>query len=153
MKILMNVLIFVLASFSFAACEKANYQVSPDSIDKPAENYSGTFEATYKNYKNFSTSVTITGSININFNSGSYSYNGNIISSDSQLNGPVHDNGNYTLMADSIKMYDNSTKLMNPAWQPSLYLSGIYSYTDTGSQLIIQGEGQYGSIRIVLNAQ
>ena len=69
MKILMNVLIFVLASFSFAACEKANYQVSPDSIDKPAENYSGTFEATYKNYKNFSTSVTITGSININVTS------------------------------------------------------------------------------------
>ena len=153
MKILMNVLIFVLASFSFAACEKANYQVSPDSIDKPAENYSGTFEATYKNYKNYSTSVSFNGNININFGTGTYSYNGNIISSDSQLNGPVHDNGNYTLTADSIRMYDNSTKMMNPAWQPSLYLDGIYSYTNTGSQVIIQGEGQYGTIRIVLNTQ
>lgn len=152
MKTVLNVLIIVLATLSFAACEKANNPVSPASIDKPAQNYSGTFEVTYKDYKNSARTVSLSGTINFDFSTDTYSYNGVVLNTDNELSGPVHDVGTYKIRGNTIEMYDNASKQMNPAWQPSLYLSGTYDYRrDTA--LTIDGEGQYGSVRIVLNIE
>ncbi len=152
MKTILNMLIVILATLTFAACEKANDPVSPASIDKPAQNYNGTFEVTYKDYKNSSRTVSLSGALNFNFNTDTYSYNGVIVSSDNELSGPVHDTGTYIIRGNNIEMYDNATKQMNPIWQPSLYLSGTYNYR-RDTRVTIDGEGQYGSIRIVLNIQ
>jgi len=151
MKKVMSLLIVVLTAFSFAACEKAGNPVSPSAVDKPAQNNAGTFEVTYKDYKNFSRAVTVSGTINIEFSTGTYSYNGVIVSSDNEFSGPIHDNGTYTLRGNTIDMFDTATKMMNPSWQPSLYLSGTYDYRRTDTQIMIEGEGQYGSVKLVLN--
>lgn len=152
MKTILNILIIVIATLTFAACEKANNPVSPASIDKPQQNYNGTFEVTYKDYKNSSRTVSLSGNINFNFNRDTYSYDGVVVSSDNELSGPVHDSGTYILKGNNIEMQDNAAKLMNPIWQPSLYLSGTYEYR-RDTRITIDGEGQYGSIRIELNIQ
>ena len=151
MKKVINVLMITLIAASFASCGKANDPVSPVSVDKPAQTDSGTFEVTFKDYRNTSRTVTLTGTINFEFGTDTYSYNGVIVSTDKELNGSLQDSGTYTIRGNSIDMFDNATKMINPAWQPSLYLSGTYSYRKNNNQLIIEGEGLYGSVKIVLN--
>jgi hypothetical protein len=152
MKPVLNIFIVILAALSFAACEKASNPVSPVSVDKTAQNNSGTFEVTYKDYKNSSRTVSLSGTINFNFGTDTYSYDGVIVSTDNELSGPVHDNGTYVIRGNYIEMFDNAAKQMNPVWQPSLYLSGTYTYR-RDTQVTIDGEGEYGSIRIILNVQ
>jgi hypothetical protein len=151
MRMFIKTLIFVFIAFSLAACEKANNPESPASIEKPTQDYSGTFEVTFTNYKNTSSTVTLTGNINISFSTNTYSYDGTILNSDNELSGSLHDTGTYTLRGNNIEMYDNATRLMNPIWQPSLYLSGTYTYSQSNNQVTIQGEGQYGTIKLILN--
>ncbi len=151
MKTVINILIIVLTAISFAACGKTNDPVSPVSVDKPAQTNSGTFEVTYKDYRNTSGTVTLTGTINFDFGTDVYSYNGVIVSTDKELSGSLQDSGTYTIRGNSIDMFDNAAKMMNPAWQPSLYLSGTYSYRKINNQLILEGQGHYGSVKIVLN--
>ena len=153
MKTVLNLFIVILAAFTFAACEKANNPVSASSVDKQVQNYSGTFEVTFKDYKNSSRTASFSGTLNLNFSTTTYTYEGVLVSSDNQLSQPVHDMGTYSIRANGIEMYDNATKQMNPIWQPSLYLSGIYDYRNGNDQVTINGEGQYGTIRIVLIPQ
>lgn len=153
MKTVLNLFIIVVAAFTFAACEKANNPVSASSVDKQVQNYSGTFEVTYKDYKNTSQAASFSGTLNLNFSTNTYTYEGVLVSSDNQLSQPVHDMGTYSIRGNNIEMYDNATKQMNPIWQPSLYLSGIYDYRNGNDQVTINGEGQYGTIRIVLIPQ
>ncbi|HKB86310.1 MAG TPA: hypothetical protein VKD08_09090, partial [Ignavibacteriaceae bacterium] len=102
---------------------------------------------------NTSRSLTLTGSINFNFNQGTYSYSGVLSTTDASVNSTeIHDEGTYMIRGEHIEMYDNATKRMNPQWLPSLYLSGVYSYRHTDTQIIIDGTGDFGAIRITLNA-
>ena len=152
MKTMMNIFVLVLVTLSFAACEKANSPTEPVSIEKSAQAYNGTFEVTFKDYKNSSRSVTATGNISFNFNTDTYSYNAIVVSSgDNELASSLHDNGVYTIKGNQITMLDDATKLMNPVWQPSLYLSGTYSYRRSDTQITIEGSGDYGYIRLTLN--
>ena len=154
MKTVMNLFVLIFVTFSLAACEKANNPVIPVSIDKSANAYSGTFDMTYKDYRNSSRTVSVSGNISFNFNTDTYSYNGVVLSTeDNEMSTSLHDNGTYTLKGNQIKMFDNAAKMMNPAWQPSLYLSGTYSYTRADTRIIIEGSGDYGSVRIILNNQ
>ncbi len=155
MKIAMNVLLIILATITFASCEKTMNPVTPDSsIDKTTQSYTGGFEVVYKDYQNTSRSVTLSGSINFNFNQGSYSYTGVLSTADAKVNTTeIHDNGTYTIRGNQIEMHDDATKRMNPQWLPSLYLSGVYSYRQSDTQVIIEGSGDFGSVRIVLSAQ
>ncbi len=155
MKIAMNVLLIIFATLTFASCEKATNPVTPDSsIDKTTQSYNGSFEVTYKDYKNTSRSETLTGSIDFNFNQGSYFYSGVLSTADARVNTTeIHDQGTYTIRGENIEMFDDATKRMNPQWLPSLYLSGVYSYRHTDTQVVIEGTGDFGSVRITLNAQ
>ncbi len=155
MKTMMNLFVLVLVSLSFAACEKANNPVAPVPTAKTSNADNGTFEITYNDYKNADRSLRVTGDIDFTFNSdNTYSYNATVISSsDNELSVPLHDKGTYTIKGENIEMFDNATKLMNPIWQPSFYLSGTYSYMTSDSRIIIEGTGHYGTVRIVLNKQ
>ncbi len=153
MKTVMNLFILFLVTFSLAACEKTNNPAAPIVADKSASAHNGTFEVTYKDYKNASRTVSLSGNISFNFNSDStYTYDAVIVSSqDNQLATSLHDHGVYSIKGDRIEMFDDAAKMMNPAWQASLYLSGIYSYIQSENQTIIEGSGDYGSVHIVLN--
>ncbi len=154
MKIVMNLFVLIVITFSLAACEKANNPVTPVSIDKSANAYTGTFDVTFKDYRNSSRTVSVSGNITFDFNTDTYSYNAVVVSTDDkEMATTLHDNGTYTLKGNEIKMFDNATKMMNPAWQPSLYLSGTYSYRRGDASIIIEGSGDYGNVRIVLNNQ
>ncbi len=155
MKTVMILFVIFLVTLSFPACEKANNPVTPASIDKTDQAYYGTFQVTYKDYKNASKTVSVSGNISFNFNSdNTYSYNAAVDSSaNSQVSAALHDQGAYKIRGNTIEMSDNAAKLMNLAWQPSLYLSGTYSYRSGDSQITIEGSGDYGSVRIVLNNQ
>jgi len=64
MKLAMNVFLIILATITFASCEKTKNPVAPDSsVDKTAQSYTGGFKVTYKDYQNTSRSLTLTGSI------------------------------------------------------------------------------------------
>ena len=153
MKTMMNLFVLVLVTLSFAACEKTNNPVNPVSTDKASVLNNGTFAVTYKDYQNADRTVTLSGNIDFNLNSdNTYSYTATVLSSSDNENSiTLHDNGIYKIKGDNIEMYDNATKLMNPAWQQSLYLSGTYSYIRNNNQIIIEGSGANGNVRIVLN--
>jgi hypothetical protein len=153
MKTMMNLFALVLFTLSFAACEKTNNPVNPVAADKTSLFDNGTFEVTYKDYQNADRTVTLSGDIDFNLNSdNTYSYTATVSSSsDNENTTTLHDNGVYKIKGDNIEMYDNATKLMNPAWQPSLYLSGTYSYIRNDNQIIIEGSGTNGAVRIVLH--
>ncbi len=160
MRIVMNVVMGLLLAVAFAACQKANDPVSPVLANKTdiissqlaAQSYDGSFEVTYKNYRNTDASSTMKGSIDIIFNKSNYTYNGELSDNpgeDVTLTS-IHDSGTFSTHGDIISMFDNATKMMNAGWMPSLYLSGDYSYSHIGDQIIIEGDGNYGSIKIVL---
>ncbi len=161
MKTMMNLFVLVLVALSFAACEKVNNPVTPVSTDKSIQTsnavrtYNGTFNITYKDYKNSSRTVSASGSIRFKFNTDeTYSYSAIVVSSeDNEFSTSLHDKGTYTLKENQIQMIDDAAKLMNPIWQPSMYLSGTYSYRRGDSEIIIEGSGDYGTISIILENQ
>jgi hypothetical protein len=154
MKIAMNILVILFAAITFAACEKANDPVAPSTLDKTQQNYYGTFETTYKDYKNLNQTVRMAGTINFVFNQSTYSYNGLVTSSSTtETTGPVNDSGIYQINNEQIQMQDNATKLMSAVWKPSLYLSGNFKYIQSADQVIIEGSDDNGSIVITLHLQ
>lgn len=151
MKKVMSVLIVLLTALSFAACEKANNPVTPNSsVDKISQSTNGTFEVTYKDYRNSSSDVSMTGDIEFNFDKNTYSYNA-VVSTDNELGQSLHDSGTYRISGNTIEMQDKAAMMMGAQWQPSLYLSGTYSYRQTDTQIIIQGDGEYGTVKLVIN--
>ncbi len=155
MKTMMNLFVLVLVTLSFAACEKTNNPVTPVPADKTSDSNNGTFQVTYKDYRNADRTLTVSGNIDFNFNSDStYSYTATVLSSsNNEFTTSLHDNGTYTIKGDKIELSDIAPKMMNPIWQPSLYLSGTYSYLISDSQTVIEGSNDYGSVRIVLHNQ
>lgn len=151
MKTVMNFLVLFLVTISLAACEKANNPTAPVPADKTALSNNGTFEVTFKDYKNANRTVTVSGDIDFNFNSDkTYSYEATVLNtSDNETASTFHDSGTYIIKGTQIQLFDNATKMMNPAWQPSLYLSGTYSYRKGDNETVIEGTGDYGSVRIV----
>lgn len=150
MKKVMSVLIVLLTALSFAACEKANNPVTPNTVDKISQNTNGTFEVTFKDYRNATHDVSMTGDISFSFGTNTYSYDA-VVNSDNELDQSLHDSGTYRQSGNTIEMQDNAAKMLGAKWQPSLYLSGTYSYRETDTQIVIQGEGEYGSVKLVIN--
>lgn len=150
MKKVMSILIVLLTALSFAACEKANNPVTPNTVDKTSQSTNGTFEVTYKDYRNSSSDVSMTGDIEFNFDTNTYSYNA-LVSTDNELGQSLHDSGTYRISDNTIEMQDNAALMMGSQWLPSLYLSGTYSYRETDNQIIIEGDGAYGSVKLVIN--
>lgn len=161
MKIIMNVVIGFLIAVAFAACQKATNPVSPDlnktdliSSGMETQGYNGNYEVTYKNYRNTGVTTTVTGSIDFIFGKTTYTYNGQPSDfTEGVSSQTLHDAGTYLIHGNTITMADNAIKMMAHAgWMPSLYLSGEYSYKHSGDQVIIEGTGSFGSIKIVLKS-
>jgi hypothetical protein len=150
MKKVMSVLIVLLTALSFAACEKANNPVTPNAVDKISQSTNGTFEVTFKDYRNSPRDVSMTGDIDFNFYKSTYSYNA-VVRTDNEIDQSLHDSGTYRISGNSIEMQDNAAMMMGARWQSSLYLSGTYSYKETDSKIIIEGEGEYGTVKLVIN--
>lgn len=155
MKTVINLFVLFLVAISFAACEKAVSPTAPVTVDKSANTYNGSFEVTFKDYKNSNRAVSVSGSISFNFNpDNTYSYDAVVVSSaENEVATSLHDNGTFHIKQNNIEMSDDAARMMNPTWQQSLYLSGTYSYRRSDTQTMIEGSGEYGSIRIVLNNQ
>jgi len=162
MKILGNMMLILILAIVFSACQKTVDPVSPDPSNKIefvtnglAETaYSGTFEVTFKNYKNTDRTVSISGTIDIVFGKSTYTYEAKISNASEDVTDTyLHDTGIYTLEAGRITMADDATKLMNAGTMPSLYLSGDYTYTHTAAQSTIEGTGAYGTVKIIFKAQ
>jgi hypothetical protein len=152
MKTVMYLFILVLVTISFAACEKANNPVAPVTLNKNTQTYSGTFDVTYKDYKNTPHSVSVSGEISFIFDGDTYSYDAQVVNTqDNVVETTLHDQGTFSITGNKIEMYDNATRLMNPTWQPSLYLSGTYSYLKGDNQITIEGTGNFGSVRLSFN--
>lgn len=161
MKLIMNIVAVLFISIAFAACQKANDPVSPDNINKSDLNstgitstgYDGSFEVTFKNYKNTQQTTTLKGTINFIFDKSTYSYFGEISNtSEEPTTITIHDIGTYTLNGNIISLADDAAKMEHAGWMPSLYLSGDYKYTHTGNLTVIEGNGRFGSIKITLKA-
>ncbi len=159
MKFIINVVAVLLISLAFAACQKTNDPVSP-SLDKTStisstgisgQVFSGDFLVTFKNYRNTNQTTTLNGTINFTFEKTTYSYAGSFsASADAPTSIFVHDRGVFSINGNEIKMADDATKSMSLQWLPSLYLSGIYSYTHANGLITIEGNGRWGSIKISL---
>jgi hypothetical protein len=163
MKIVMNLVIVLFIAVALAACQKANNPVSSNSLNKTNlntmgitdQNYNGRFEVTYKDYRNTNQDVTMTGSINFVFKKSTYSYDAVITDvPDAVTEEFLHDSGTYEFNDhdNGISLADNATKTMTAGWKSSLYLSGNYIYRHTGDQTTIEGNGRFGTIKIVLQA-
>ena len=150
MKKVMSVFIVLLSALSFAACEKADNPVTPNTVDKISQSTNGTFEVTFKDYKNSPHDVTMTGDIYFNFFKGTYSYTA-VVSTDNESGQSLHDSGTYRRTDGTIEMQDKAAVMMRAQWQPSLYLSGTYSYRESDTQIVIQGDGEYGTVKLVIN--
>ena len=160
MKVIWNVMLIMFISIAFAACQKANDPVSPTMVNKTDQGsstgvdnqgYSGSFQVIYKNYKNTSATTSLTGSINFIFEANKYSYTARVSSTvEDPADVYLHDTGTYTRNGDFIQLSDDATKMMHAQWMPSLYLSGDYSYSQIGDQIIIEGTGRFGSVKITL---
>jgi hypothetical protein len=123
--------------------------ISPASIT--GQSYDGSFEVTFKDYKNTQHSATLKGTISFNFGKTTYFYSGEIANASDEPTGTVvHDQGTYSLDGDIIKLADDATKMMHAQWMPSLYLAGDYSYTHMGDVIVIEGNGRFGALKITL---
>lgn len=160
MKFIINAFAIFVIAITFAACQKANDPVSPNIVDKTsgagstgisAQGLAGDFQVTFKNYRNTNATVTIAGKLNFVFEKTTYSYSAQVSNSvDEPTSTFFHDRGTYSLDGNIIKLADDATKLMSMGWMPSLYLSGSYSYTRANGLTIIEGNGLFGTIKIVL---
>ena len=126
MKNIINIFLLISLVFILTKC---NNSVSPgeQTAIKKGE-YTGTFSVTFKNYKNYSVSVTQSGTISILFTDSTYKYSAIAsFSSDSTASDSLGDFGSYSLVEDGIIMNDGSWLRMDPRWHNSLYLLDTFN--------------------------
>ncbi len=114
-------LIFVLPSCKNTVSPESNIAINKGE-------YSGTFSVTYKNYKNYSSAVTQSGSISIFFNDSTYEYSAIAdYSSDTLASDSLGDSGRYSINQGNIVMDDFCWLRMDDIWHNSLYFEGTFS--------------------------
>ena len=135
MKII-NIFLFVSLMFLLLNC---NNSTSPtENLVLRKGTYSGTFSVTFKNYRNFSHSLTQTGTITVLFTDSAYTYLAIVnFSSDLTSTDSLRDNGTYYLAKNGIIMRDDSWWRMDAGWHNSLYLENTFNfdYNDIGLRI------------------